>query len=132
MHREKQLFLSGYVDDYKMAGKAQNIPAMWKALIAAGLDLEPPVPLHSNVYLGCGQRELKVDPELVAAKSGMFQRLCASEPPGKPDQSLGNSFAGSRHQCGSAQAKEKQEKEEQCMPSLRRGIRLREHSHVCL
>ena len=70
-----QLFLSGYVDDYKMAGKAENIPKMWKTLISDGTDLEPPVPLHSNVYLGCGQRELAIDPKLVTVKGETFHRL---------------------------------------------------------
>ena len=44
VHRDMQLFLSGYVDDYKVAGKAANTPKMWKTLIAAGVDLEPLFP----------------------------------------------------------------------------------------
>ena len=31
-HRERGLFLSVYVDDTKLAGKKQNIDAMWKVL----------------------------------------------------------------------------------------------------
>ena len=31
-HRELQLFLSIYVDDFKMAGKAASIPKAWKSL----------------------------------------------------------------------------------------------------
>ena len=57
---------------------------MWKTLIAAGIDLEPPVSLHSNVYLGCDQ-ELTPDPRLVAVKGEMFHRLCLSRASGKPD-----------------------------------------------
>ena len=32
VHREKDLFLSVYVDDIKLAGKKQNINPMWKVL----------------------------------------------------------------------------------------------------
>ena len=67
VHRNMHFFLSGYADDYKMAGSAENIPKMRKT-IAAGIDLEPPVPLHSNVYLGCGQRGLAIDSELVTVR----------------------------------------------------------------
>ena len=30
MHREKELFLSVYVDDIKLAGKKHNLDPMWK------------------------------------------------------------------------------------------------------
>ena len=30
VHREKELFLSVYVDDIKLAGKKQNMDPMWK------------------------------------------------------------------------------------------------------
>jgi hypothetical protein len=36
VHREKQLFLSAYVDDYNMAGKKQNLSPMWAALKKEG------------------------------------------------------------------------------------------------
>ena len=49
VHRKQQLFLSVYVDDFKMAGLKQNLASMWKKL-GERLDLEPPVPLHGNVY----------------------------------------------------------------------------------
>ena len=32
VHREKELFLSVYVDDTKLAGKKQNLDPMWKVL----------------------------------------------------------------------------------------------------
>ena len=62
MHRKKQLFLSVYVDDFKMAGNASNLASMWKEL-GKLLDLEEPAPLHDNVYLGCGQDSLTEVPE---------------------------------------------------------------------
>ena len=76
VHREKKLFLSAYVDDYKMAGKKENIGPMWDTLRANGLELEPAVSLKSNVYLGCAQREVIPDMDLVFAKREMMSRLC--------------------------------------------------------
>merc|ERR1711994_390322 len=55
VHRKKQLFLSVYVDDFRMAGRQTNISPMWKTL-GANLDLEPPVPSCDNTYLGCNQK----------------------------------------------------------------------------
>ena len=40
VHREKQLFLSVYVDDFKMVGKSENLSDMWKQ-IRKDIDLEP-------------------------------------------------------------------------------------------
>ena len=77
-HRAKQLFLSCYVDDYKMAGKKENIAPMWDSLRKEGIDIEPPVPVNQNVYLGCGQKVIKPNMALKAQKREMFQRICAS------------------------------------------------------
>ena len=55
-HREKGLFMSVYVDDFKMVGRKENLADMWKAL-RGDLDLEPETELSHNVYLGCNQRE---------------------------------------------------------------------------
>ena len=75
MHYDKKLFLSAYVDDYKMAGRAENIGPMWAAMKAAGLDLEPSVPLSKNVCLGCGQMDVEPDPALISQKLECFQRI---------------------------------------------------------
>ena len=75
-HRAKQLFLSAYVDDYKMAGRKENITPMWDLLRSKGLELEPAVSLKSNVYLGCSQREVQPDQKIIDAKSEMLQRIC--------------------------------------------------------
>ena len=53
-HKEKGLFLSVYVDDFKMAGKSCNIGPMWKKL-QEHLRLDPPTPFHDSTYLGCQQ-----------------------------------------------------------------------------
>ena len=51
-----------------MAGKKENIPKMWELLKKEGIDLGPPVTLHENVYLGCGQRPLEPDLAMIALK----------------------------------------------------------------
>ena len=58
VHRSMQLYLSVYVDDFKMAGKEDNLPKMWK-ILRKTLDLGPPVPMEGNVYLGCGQENFQ-------------------------------------------------------------------------
>ena len=57
VHRREKLFLSIYVDDFKMAGKAKAVDKMWITL-GKKLDLEPAVPVGQNTYLGCGQEEM--------------------------------------------------------------------------
>ena len=71
VHPIKQLFLSVYVDDFKMSGNKANIKDMWKSL-GQKIDLEPPVPLDGNVYLGCGQTEIRPDKQLVAEKAQLM------------------------------------------------------------
>ena len=72
VNKEKQLFLSVYVDDFKMAGKASNITPMWKVL-GKDLELDPPVPSTSAVYLGCTQAPWIPDAALAQAKH-MFDK----------------------------------------------------------
>jgi hypothetical protein len=84
VHKAKQLFLSAYVDDYKMAGKKENIGPMWATLRSNGLELEPAVSLKSNVYLCCAQREIQPDMDLLFAKREMMTRLCHGSGSGKP------------------------------------------------
>ena len=47
VNREKELFLSVYVDDTKLAGKKQNIDPTWKTFL-------------DHVFLGCTQRECQI------------------------------------------------------------------------
>ena len=72
VNREKQLFLSIYVDDLKLAGKAKNLSGAW-AELRKYMDLEPPVPLNTNVYLGCGQKDAEIRPEVIKAKQKLFK-----------------------------------------------------------
>ena len=67
-HYEKQLFLSVYVDDFKMGGKAENVAPMWEELGMNGkgtLILDPPTPLTGNVYLGSEQRDVENDEKMI-------------------------------------------------------------------
>ena len=74
VHKELQLYLSVYVDDYKMAGKAANVPLMWERL-GLKLDLEPAVPLHDSVYLGMQQMDVEVPWDLVKQKRELLSNL---------------------------------------------------------
>ena len=66
-HLSKQLFLSVYVDAFKMAGKKDNLAPMW-VLLGKDLDIEPPVPLSGNVYLGCQQHDFEPSLEVIVEK----------------------------------------------------------------
>ena len=85
VNRPKQIFLSAYVDDYKMAGKTENIGPMWATVRKNGSELEESVSLKSNVYLGCAQREIVPDMDLMFAKREMMSRLCDGTGSGKPE-----------------------------------------------
>ena len=75
-----------------MAGKKENISPMWEALRKEGIDLEPPVPLHRNVYSGCGQKVLQPDLGMIANKREMLYRLCHSNEYGKPTSPAGGAL----------------------------------------
>jgi hypothetical protein len=60
-HVELQVILSVYVDDFKMAGKQENMSKAWKLMDTAGLKLDKPQPFGD--YLGCGQAPLVLTKE---------------------------------------------------------------------
>ena len=64
VHREKELFLSVYLDDVKLAGKKQNIDPMWKVLNKE-VDLGEPTSFLDHVYLGCTQRQCEISKDIV-------------------------------------------------------------------
>ena len=68
-----------------MAGKKEHIGPVWATLRKNGLDPEPAVSLKSNVYLGCAQREIVPDMDLLFAKREMMTRLCHGTGSGKPE-----------------------------------------------
>lgn len=75
VHKQKQLFLSVYVDDFKLAGKKENIVPMWKALQDTGIELDPPVSLHGDVYLGRAQYNCHNDTVLIQRQQTLNHRL---------------------------------------------------------
>ena len=70
VHRQSQLFLSVYVDDFKMSGKKQSLAAMWDKR-GEHLELDKPTPMPDNVYLGCAQKDIGVPEKLVLLKQQM-------------------------------------------------------------
>ena len=89
MHRGKQLFLSVYVDDFKMAGLAKNIPQAWNEL-GKYLELEPATEFHGGTYLGQTQYNVEVDQYLVQAQTKRWNDLFQDIRTGTYDSSLGN------------------------------------------
>ena len=53
----KELFLSVYVDDIKLAGKKQNIDPMWKILMK-DIDLGEPTSFLDRVYFGLHSKRM--------------------------------------------------------------------------
>ncbi len=70
--------MSVYVDDFKCAGNAKALPVIWKEL-SEHMELEAPVKMHENVYLGCEQRAVEIPQEMVEEKRAFFNRVCAVE-----------------------------------------------------
>ena len=64
VHREKGLFLSVYVDDFKLAGKKQYINRMWKVMNKE-VDLGEPTSFLDHVYLGCTQRQCQISKDIL-------------------------------------------------------------------
>ena len=80
---KKHAFLSVYVDDFKMAGKAENLAGLWAAL-KTKVDLDPPSPMNHQVYLGCNQHGAPPITHLINEKQDMFRQLITA----KVDQSV--------------------------------------------
>ena len=53
----------GYVDDFKLAGKKNNLDPMWKTLMR-DLDFGEPTSFFDHVYLGCTQRECETSKDI--------------------------------------------------------------------
>ena len=72
VHREKELFLSVYVDDIKLAGRKQNLDPMWKTL-TKDVDLGESTSFLDHVYLGCTQRQCQTSKDIVDNYRTMFE-----------------------------------------------------------
>ena len=80
IHKEQGLFLSVYVDDFKMAGKENNVKAMWPK-IREHLDLDPAEEFNESVYLGCGQNDVNPQPERYLEKKYFWNNLSEGKKP---------------------------------------------------
>ena len=74
MHKQKKLFLSVYVDDFKMAGDASQLKDMW-ARLGKRFDLDPPTPLHKTVYLGNQQVNVEVPDSVIQERSTQIHEI---------------------------------------------------------
>ena len=72
VHREKGLFLSVYVDDINLAGKKQNIDAMWEVLNKE-VDLGEPTSFLDHENLGCTQRQCQISKDSVDNYRARFE-----------------------------------------------------------
>ena len=77
VHREKELFLSVYVDDIKLAGKKHNIDPLWKVLNKE-VDLGKPTSFLDHVYLGCTRRKCEISKDIVDNYRTMFESRISS------------------------------------------------------
>ena len=74
VHKELQLFLGVYVDDFHMAGRKENLKPMW-AKIGKVITIDEPVNFHNNTYLGCTQSDVEIPESLIQAKLELFHRI---------------------------------------------------------
>ena len=72
VHRKQGLFLSENVDDIKIAGKKQNIAAMWKNLMKEA-DLFEPALFLDRVYYGFTQRDCKPNDDITQQYNEMSE-----------------------------------------------------------
>ena len=67
-----------YVDDIKLAGKKQNINAMWSVLNKE-VDLGEPTSFLDHVYLGCTQRQCEISKDIGDNYRTMFESRISAE-----------------------------------------------------
>ena len=89
MHKKLVLFLSAFVDDAKMDGRKQNMDSMWKTRHKE-VNLEDPTPLIDPLYLGCTERDAKVDPQAVQSKTELFKKLTTTKEADEKDETNEN------------------------------------------
>ena len=77
-HLTKNLFLSVYVDDFKLAGVRGNIAPMWKE-IGKYLDLDPPTKFDNSVYLGCCQYDYEPIKAEISHQISFYNQSYADE-----------------------------------------------------
>ena len=76
-HARLRLLLAVYVDDFKMAGKAESIAPMWEK-VGKLIELDPSVPLKGTTYLVCTQFETEPNVAYVTRCQQMHHDLIHS------------------------------------------------------
>ena len=61
------------------------------------IDLEDPMPLIDQVYLGCSQREAMVDPQAVHSETDLFKQLTTKREADEKRPNERNTFVGKDH-----------------------------------
>ena len=77
-NKDQKLFLSIYADDFKLAGKRENIAPMWKKL-KEFLTLDPPTEFHGGKYLGQVQSDVVPDQALSERQNLLWKHLFADD-----------------------------------------------------
>ena len=68
------MFLGVYVDDLHAAGKAKNLPEVWK-LLKKEIDFGDIIPFDGNTYLGCTPVKVDVPETEVQERHDMFNEF---------------------------------------------------------
>ena len=71
VHRKLKVFLSVYVDDFKIAGEKESLLEAWK-LLKTKIKICDPMKFSDNVYLGCEQEDIEPEPALVDEKRNLY------------------------------------------------------------
>ena len=90
IHRKLGLVLSVYVDDFKLAGWKTNIAPTW-AQLRKYINLDPPVSLDGDVYLGCGQNNISPPQSIIKEKHDLYAKTFAPSAGGDSKLNLDNS-----------------------------------------
>ena len=91
-HREKKLFYSIYVDDFKMAGVAANIKPMWIQM-QKSLKLDPRISFHGGKYLGRVLSSVRPSRDMLDRQHTLLDDILKDKRTGEYDPSLGNRAA---------------------------------------
>ena len=78
-HAEKSQFLSVFVDDFKMSGKATTHQKAWDE-IREKLKLDDPVPFDKSVYFGYEQGDTKIDHAHISRKQEQIKNDIGNGP----------------------------------------------------
>ena len=71
-----------------MVGKKQNMGSMWNILRKES-DLGDPTPSIDQVYLGCSEREAKVDLQAIQSKTELFKKITTTREAEEKHQTKG-------------------------------------------